>query len=190
MGLGNPGLRYKHTRHNIGFMVLQRWADLLDIRLGSRAFSAKGSRARVLGKEIILLCPQTFMNESGRSVRACVDYFRIEPENILVVHDDLDLDLGRIKVARNGGGGGHKGILSIFQHLGTKAFNRAKIGVGRPRFSEPVDEFVLRPFYQDDHGTVEKVIEGAVKACEVFVGQGITQAMNVMNRLNFADKEE
>lgn len=190
VGLGNPGLRYKRTRHNIGFMVLQRWADILQVRLSSRAFSAKGGRATVLGKEVILLCPQTYMNESGRSVRACADYFRIETESILVVHDDLDLGLGRIKVARNGGGGGHKGILSIFRHLGTKAFNRVKIGVGRPRFKEPVDEFVLRPFYQEDGETVEKVIEGAVKACELFVGQGITQAMNLTNRLTFGDKEE
>jgi len=189
-GLGNPGLRYRNTRHNIGFMVLRRWAELLNVRLGSRAFSAKGGRARVRARDIMLLCPQTFMNESGRSVRACADFFRIEAENILVAHDDLDLDLGRIKIVKNGGGGGHKGVLSIFQHLGTRAFNRVKIGVGRPRYNEPVDEFVLRPFYKDEEGIVEKVIEGAVQACELFVGQGVTQAMNFINRQNFTDKEE
>jgi peptidyl-tRNA hydrolase, PTH1 family len=189
-GLGNPGLSYKNTRHNIGFMVLQRWAELLGIRLSSRAFSAKSGRARVGEREIILLCPQTYMNESGRSVRACANFYRIEAENILAVHDDLDLDLGRIKVVKNGGGGGHKGVLSVFQHLGTRAFNRVKIGVGRPRYSEPVDEFVLRPFYKDDERIVRKVIEGAVHACELFVGRGVAQAMNFINRQNFADKEE
>lgn len=189
VGLGNPGLRYKHTRHNIGSMALQHWAKLLDVRLSSRAFSAKGGRARVREQEIILLCPQTYMNESGRSVRACADYYRIEAENILAVHDDIDLDLGRIKIAKNGGSGGHKGVLSMFQHLGTRDFNRVKIGVGRPRYNEPVDEFVLSPFYKDDDEVVEKVIEGAVKACELFVGQGVVSAMNSINRTNFADKE-
>jgi len=189
-GLGNPGLRYRNTRHNIGSMVLQRWAKLLDIRLSSRAFSAKGGRARVLEQEIILLCPQTFMNESGRSVRACAEYYRIEPENIVVVHDDIDLDLGRIKVVKNGGTGGHKGVHSVFQHLGTRVFNRVKIGVGRPRYHEPVDEFVLSPFYKDHEAVLDSVIQGAVKACELFVDQGVVSAMNVINRQNFADKEE
>ena len=189
-GLGNPGLRYRNTRHNIGFMVLRRWAGLLDIRLAGRAFSAKVGRARIRDHDVILLCPQTYMNESGRSVRACADFYRMDAENILVVHDDLDLDLGKIKVAKNGGGGGHKGVLSIFRHLGTRAFSRVKIGVGRPRFNEPVDEFVLSPFYKDHEPIVERVIEGAVQACELFVDAGLAQAMNVINRQNFADKEE
>jgi len=188
-GLGNPGLRYKNTRHNIGSIVIQQWAKLLGVRLGSRAFSAKGGRARVQEREIILLCPQTYMNESGRSIRACADYYRIEAENILIVHDDIDLDLGRIKVAKNGGSGGHKGVLSVFQHLGTRAFNRVKIGVGRPRYNEHVDEFVLSPFYRDEEPVVLKVVEGAVKACELFVGQGVVSAMNFINRQNFAYKE-
>jgi peptidyl-tRNA hydrolase, PTH1 family len=189
-GLGNPGLKYRNTRHNIGFMVLRRWAELLDIRLAGRAFSAETGRVRIGEQEIVLLCPQTYMNESGRSVRACADFYRIEAENILIVHDEIDLELGRIKVVKNGGGAGHKGVLSIFQHLGTRAFNRVKIGVGRPRYNEPVDEFVLRPFYKDDEKIVEKVIEVAVQACELFVGQGVAQAMNFINRQNFANKEE
>jgi peptidyl-tRNA hydrolase, PTH1 family len=189
-GLGNPGLRYRNTRHNIGFMVVRRWAELLDVPLKGRAFSATAGRARVQEREIILLCPQTYMNECGRSIRACADFYRLDGENILIVHDDIDLDLGRIKVVKNGGGGGHKGVLSIFQHLGTRAFNRVKIGVGRPRFNEPVDEFVLSPFYKDQDAIVEQVIKGAVQACELFVGRGIAQAMNAVNRQNFADKEE
>jgi peptidyl-tRNA hydrolase, PTH1 family len=189
-GLGNPGLRYKNTRHNIGFMVLQRWAELLGVPLSSRAFSARSGRARVGEGEIILLCPQTYMNESGRPVRACASFYRIEAENILAVHDDLDIDFGRIKVVKNGGGGGHKGVLSIFHHLGTRAFNRVKIGVGRPRHDEPVDEFVLRPFYKDDERVVKRIIDGAVQACELFVGRGVAQAMNIINPKNFADKEE
>jgi len=189
-GLGNPGLKYKNTRHNIGFMVLRRWAELLDTRLAGRAFHAQGGRARIGEQEIVLLCPQTYMNESGRSVRECADFYRIQAENILVVHDDLDVELGRIKVARNGGGGGHKGVLSIFRHLGTRDFHRVKIGVGRPRYDEAVDEFVLRPFYKEDERTVKRVVEGAVEACELFVKRGVAQAMNIINSKNFADKEE
>jgi PTH1 family peptidyl-tRNA hydrolase len=188
-GLGNPGLRYKSTRHSIGFMVLHRWAQLLDIRLSSRAFQGKGGRVRVREKEIVLLCPQTYMNESGRSVRACVDFYRIEASDILVIHDDIDLDLGKIKVVRSGGTGGHKGVLSIFQYLGTRAFNRVKIGVGRPRYNEPIDEFVLSPFYKDEEEIVGRVIEGVIRACELFTGQGVVSAMNFINRQNFANKE-
>ena len=189
-GLGNPGLKYKDTRHNIGFMVLRRWAEVLDIRLAGRAFFAQGGRARIGEQEIVLLCPQTYMNESGRSVRACADFYRIEAENILIVHDDLDVELGKIKVVRNGGGGGHKGVLSIFRHLGTRNFHRVKIGVGRPHYDEPVDEFVLRPFYKEHERIVERVVEGAVEACELFVKRGVSQAMNIINSKNFADKEE
>jgi peptidyl-tRNA hydrolase, PTH1 family len=189
-GLGNPGLRYENTRHNIGFMVIERWAEVLGIRLSGRAFSARSGRGRLGEREIILLCPQTYMNESGRSVRSCAGFYRIETENILAVHDDLDIELGRIKVVKNGGGGGHKGVLSMFQHLGSQAFNRVKIGVGRPRYDEPVDEFVLRPFYRDEERIVEKVLKGAVHACELFVSRGIVQAMNIINPQDFADKEE
>ncbi len=188
-GLGNPGLIYKSTRHSIGFMVLHRWAQLLDIRLSSRAFQGKGGRVRVREADIVLLCPQTYMNESGRSVRACADFYRIEAEDILVVHDDIDLGLGRIRVVKNGGTGGHKGVLSIFQHLGTPAFNRVKVGVGRPRYNEPIDEFVLSPFYKDEEEIVGRVIEGVIRACELFVGQGVVSAMNFINRQNFANKE-
>lgn len=189
-GLGNPGLKYQNTRHNVGFMVLRRWAELLDVPLSSRAFSGQAGRARIGERKIMLLCPQTYMNESGRSVRACAEFYRIEAENILVVHDDLDIELGRIKVVRNGGGGGHKGVLSICRHLGTQAFNRVKIGVGRPRYEEPVEEFVLRPFYKGQEETVKRVIEGALEACELFVTRGLAQAMNIINPQNFADKEE
>jgi len=154
----------------------------LGVELLSRRFLAKSSSARFQNREVFLLCPQTFMNLSGESVKRCVESLGVGSEEILVVHDDLDLPLGRVKVAKKGGGGGHKGIQSIFDHLGTRGLSRVKIGIGRPMRGEPVDEFVLSPFYREDRAAVEAVLQKAVHACELFVSEGIETAMNHINR--------
>ena len=180
-GLGNPGTRYKHTRHNVGFMVVQTWAQSLNLRLSSRRFRSRYVRTVFQGKELIILCPQTYMNLSGLALKEWVDFFRPKTENILVVHDDLDLTVGRIKTVRDGGAGGHKGILSIFENLGTREFSRLKIGIGRPCSNEPVEEFVLSPFYPEHRPLVEKVISLALQACEIFVAEGIGKTMNSIN---------
>jgi PTH1 family peptidyl-tRNA hydrolase len=182
VGLGNPGPRYRYTRHNVGFMVIHRWARALGVRLLSRRFEGKSSFAIVQDREVLLLCPQTFMNLSGKSVRICSESLGVRNEEILVVHDDLDLPLGRVKVARRGGDGGHKGIQSILEHLGTREFSRVKIGIGRPRRGEAVHEFVLSPFYRRDRAAVEAVLQKAVHACELFVSEGTETAMNEINR--------
>ncbi len=182
VGLGNPGPRYRYTRHNAGFMVIHRWAKALGVRLLSRRFEGRCSPASFQDRELLLLCPQTFMNLSGRSVKSCSESLGVGINDILVVHDDLDLPLGRVKVAQKGGGGGHKGIQSLFEHLGTREFSRVKIGIGRPRQGEPVDEFVLSPFYREDRAAVEAALQKAVHACELFVSQGIETAMNQINR--------
>jgi PTH1 family peptidyl-tRNA hydrolase len=182
VGLGNPGPRYRYTRHNVGFMVIHRWARALGVRLLSRRFEGKSTFASFQDREVLLLCPQTFMNLSGKSVRICAQSLGVRNEEILVVHDDLDLPLGRVKVARTGGDGGHKGIQSIFEHLGTREFSRVKIGIGRPRRGEPIHEFVLSPFYREDRAAVETVLQKAVHACELFVSEGTATAMNEINR--------
>ena len=138
---------------------------------------------------MMLLCPQTFMNLSGKSVEICVESLGVTSEEILVVHDDLDLPLGRVKVAKDGGDGGHKGIQSIFDHLGTHEFSRVKIGIGRPRQGQPVEEFVLSPFCREDKAAAEAVLQKAVHACELFVSEGIAAAMNQINRQDKADLE-
>lgn len=189
-GLGNPGTRFKHTRHNIGFMVVQGWADTLGVRLWARRFKAKFGEAFFRDRKIILLCPQTYMNLSGISIRGCADYYRIEPEKILVVHDDVDIPVGKVRLARNGGAGGHKGILSIFEHLGTRQFNRLKVGIGRPRGEEPVEEFVLDSLTEGETLLMEKVIELSKKACEIFVTEGIAAAMNRINGENLAPADD
>jgi PTH1 family peptidyl-tRNA hydrolase len=163
-------------------MVIHRWAGALGIRLLSRRFEGKSGSAGIQDREVLLLCPQTFMNLSGKSVKICAEYLGVRSERILVVHDDLDLPLGRVKVARGGGDGGHKGIQSIFEYLGTREFSRIKIGIGRPRYGEAVHEFVLSPFYREDREAVEAVLQKAVHACEVVVSEGIEKAMDEINR--------
>jgi PTH1 family peptidyl-tRNA hydrolase len=188
-GLGNPGPRYKNTRHNIGFKVINLWGDDLNVQLSGRRFQSRNALTRFEGKRIFLVRPLTYMNRSGESIRACVDYYGIQTENVLVVHDDLDLPVGKIKVAKNGGAGGHKGVMSLVQHLGTKNFPRVKVGIDRPRYRESVENFVLNPFYKDERETVEEVIRMAVQACGLFVREGVESAMNVINSQNLGMKE-
>jgi PTH1 family peptidyl-tRNA hydrolase len=129
------------------------------------------------------------MNLSGRSIKACLDYYDINQENILVVHDDLDLPLGKIKVVRQGGSGGHKGVQSLIDHLGGTLFPRIKIGIGRPRHGEAIEDFVLSPFYDDQKDTVERILRMSVKACRLFILGGVVFTMNNINLKNFESKE-
>jgi len=190
VGLGNPGPEYEATRHNVGFQVVDLWCRDLGLRLTRRRFHAKTCRSDFRGNAIILLCPLTFMNRSGESVRACASYYGLETRRILVVHDDLDIPLGRIKVVRDGGAGGHKGVSSIIRHLGSTEFCRVKVGIGRPRRQEAVEDYVLTPFYCDERGLAQEVLRLAVNACERFVLEGVEAAMNRINCQNLIDKEE
>ncbi len=190
MGLGNPGPGYENARHNIGFRVIDLWCRDLGLVLKKRQFRSKNIRAEFRGNNIMLLCPLTFMNLSGEAVRACTDYYALETGTILVIHDDLDLPLGRIKVVKDGGAGGHKGVSSIIHHLESTQFSRVKIGIGRPSYGETVEDYVLSPFYTDEKGLAQKAMEMAVNACELFVLEGVESAMNQINCQNLVNKEE
>jgi len=159
----------------------------LGVRFNGRRFQSVNTQTKFQNKEIILLRPLTFMNQSGRSIRTCLDFYRLQTENILVVHDDIDIPVGRIKVARSGGAGGHKGILSLMHYLGTREFARVKVGVGRPRNLESIEDYVLSPFYGDEKKIIEKVIRLAVRACELFVSEGVESAMNHINYENLTN---
>jgi PTH1 family peptidyl-tRNA hydrolase len=190
VGLGNPGKRYSNTRHNIGFRVIDLWSRNMGVRLTGRRFQARNIRTKFQNQEIILLRPLTFMNQSGESVEACADYYDLERNNVLVVHDDLDLPAGRIRVVRNGGAGGHKGVSSIVEHLGTTQFPRIKIGIGRPRYGESAEDYVLAPCYSDEKTIMEKAIKLAVRACESFVSDGVESAMRRINCQDLANKNK
>ena len=187
VGLGNPGSGYEKTRHNVGFKVIDLWCRDMGVVLKRRLFSSKCLRTELQGRPIILLCPQTYMNRSGEAVRACSDYYDLDTGRILVVHDDLDLPLGRVKVVRARGAVGHKGVSSIIRHLGHSEFSRVKVGIGHPRYGEPVEDYVLAPFYADERGPAEKAIRVAVNACELFVLEGVESAMNQINCQNLTD---
>ncbi len=190
VGLGNPGSKYRETRHNIGFRVINLWAQSLGVRLTGRRFHSRNIRTRFQDKKLLLLRPVTYMNGSGISVRECADYYDVNNDEVLVVHDDLDLPVGKARVARNGGPGGHKGVLSIIEYLGTTQFSRIKVGIGRPRYGEDVEDFVLAPFYRDDENILGRITKAAVYGCELFVSQGVESAMNYLNCLNLANKED
>ena len=188
-GLGNPGQQYSRTRHNVGFMVIDRWAESLGIQLSARHFQSRYTRSFFKEIQIILIRPLTFMNLSGMSIRACADYYDVDAKRVLIIHDDMDLPVGRIRVVGGGGAGGHKGVLSVIHHLGTKDFPRIKIGIGRPVHGEAVEEYVLNSFYRDEKAIIEHIIQTAVTACELFVTDGVEAAMNHTNCQNLADNK-
>jgi peptidyl-tRNA hydrolase, PTH1 family len=179
-GLGNPGREYADTRHNVGFMV----ADELTRRHGGSwrgKFSGELAEVRVDGSRLALLKPQTYMNESGRSVGPAVRFFKVEPEALLVVHDEVDLEPGRLQVRFGGGLAGHNGLRSIAQQLGTGEFARLRVGVGRPERGDPrpVADFVLSPFPPDVD--VGELVGRAADAVEAVVRDGLEEAQNRFN---------
>ena len=188
-GLGNPGKKYKDTRHNIGYQVINLLSQDRGVRLNGRRFNSRNKRTEIQGKEITLLCPTTFMNQSGKSIKGCADFFNIKTEDILIIHDDLDLQVGRIKVVRHGGAGGHNGVQSVIEHLGSRKFPRIKIGIGRPRFGETTVDYVLSPFYNDEKDAMEKVTHVAVMACKLFISEGVESVMNLINCQHLENKE-
>jgi peptidyl-tRNA hydrolase, PTH1 family len=179
-GLGNPGREYADTRHNVGFMV----AEELARRHGGswRAkFSGDLAEMRLDGLRLAVLKPQTYMNESGRSVGAAVRFFKMEPEALLVVHDEVDLEPGRLQARLGGGLAGHNGLRSVTQHLGTPEFARLRIGVGRPERGDPrpVADFVLSPFSPEVD--VEGLVARAADAVETVAREGVEEAQNRFN---------
>ena len=180
-GLGNPGPQYEHTRHNIGQEAVEQWGESLGVTLKSLLFRSKHALADFRGNPIVLLCPLTFMNKSGESVRDCIHHYDLETKKLLVIHDDLDMPLGKIKVVRDGGAGGHKGVSSIIHLLGSSEFSRVKIGIGRPRHGETVVDYVLSCFYEDEKKLAEEIMGMAVKASQLFVLEGVEAAMDHIN---------
>jgi peptidyl-tRNA hydrolase, PTH1 family len=179
-GLGNPGREYARTRHNLGHMV----SDELVRRHGGSyrsKFSGDLAELRVDGSRVALLKPHTYMNESGRSVGAAVRFFKLPAEQLLVVHDEVDLDPGRLQARQGGGLAGHNGLRSLAQHLGTPEFMRLRVGVGRPERGDPrpVADWVLTPFPPEVD--VEAIVARAADAVETVVGEGLEEAQQRFN---------
>ena len=181
VGLGNPGERYFGSRHNIGFSVV----DILAAQ-DNRAFTRTEQQALVIEtvlwqSRIMLAKPLTSMNGSGAAVGALAELHAIPPDRILVIHDDIDLPLGRIKIVAGGGAGGHKGVSSIINRLGTNTFPRIKIGIGRPRDATPVVDYVLSRFTAEEHTALAAHMDFLVQGIRLFLEKGIVAAMNHIN---------
>ena len=189
MGLGNPGVEYQGSRHNLGCKAVEFLCMKWGLRLSHQSFQALSTSTQYHDREIVVACPQAFMNRSGSVVKYLVEYYAPDRENIMVVHDDIDLGIGRIRIIREGGSGGHRGVESIIYHLGTNGFNRTKIGVGRPRYNEPIEDFVLGPPYHDQQETIKGVLCSARDAIELFILDGVESAMNRFNSLTISEKE-
>jgi PTH1 family peptidyl-tRNA hydrolase len=180
VGLGNPGRQYADNRHNVGFQCLDRLAKAWGLSLSRRKHKALLAQGEIVGQRAVLAKPQTFMNLSGEAVKRLARFYQVPPENILVIYDDLDLPLGRIRLRPEGGSGGHKGMKSIIQHLGSNGFARLRVGIGRPTHGDPVD-YVLSDFTSDEWTVIEEVYERVVSAVELWLAKGIAAAMNRYN---------
>ncbi|ADU96271.1 aminoacyl-tRNA hydrolase [Thermovibrio ammonificans] len=161
VGLGNPGREYEKTRHNVGWMVLDRLADKLGVSLNREKFKGLYGEYRGENGKVILLKPLTYMNRSGESVSQFLRYFKIAPEEMVVVYDDLDLPLGKLRLKPKGSSGGHRGVESIIRELGTSNFPRLKVGIGRPARKEEVVDYVLSPFGREQWPAIEEAVDRA-----------------------------
>ncbi|MEZ0363954.1 aminoacyl-tRNA hydrolase [Mycobacterium sp. pUA109] len=182
VGLGNPGPNYAKTRHNLGFMVV----DLLAQRLGSALKAHKRSGAevatgRLSGRSVVLARPRCYMNESGRQVGPLAKFYSVPPADVIVVHDDLDLDFGRVRLKLGGGEGGHNGLRSIANAVGTKDFQRVRIGIGRPPGRKDPATFVLETFTAAERSQVPTICEQAADATELLIERGLEPAQNIVH---------
>lgn len=181
VGLGNPGDRYKNTRHNVGFMAVDAIADALNIPVNTIKFKGLYGEGRAFGKKVRLLKPTTYMNESGQSVKACMDYFKIAPEDVMVLVDDIDIAFGTIRLRKSGSAGTHNGLKSIIYQVQSDQFPRLKIAVGKKNPHMDLADFVLSGFSGDDKKIMDETIEKAKDATLLFLKEGLDAAMNTYN---------
>lgn len=190
LGLGNPGPRYAATRHNLGFMVVEELAVRLDARLTRHSHHSQWGKGRFQGRSLILAEPQTFMNLSGQAAAALMSYFDVPLQGLVAVHDDLDLLPGQLKVALRGSSAGHKGVASLIATLGDDQFVRLKIGIGRPRYQETVEDFVLSGFYADQRELFANMVREAAECLQVILTQGPLAAMQKYHRSTISQEVE
>ncbi len=185
VGLGNPGTKYEKTRHNVGFMVVDKMHEKWGFGPWSEKFDALISRGKLFSHDIMLVKPQSFMNLSGISVGALMRYFKLVPnENLWVVHDDLDLVSGVLRIRDvPSGPGGHRGVLSLFERLETRDFIRFKIGIGKPvpPDQKPIENYVVEPFSKEEMVVIENTVNRVVEAAQVGLAEGLAKAGSLYN---------
>jgi PTH1 family peptidyl-tRNA hydrolase len=181
VGLGNPGREYRDTRHNVGFMAVDRMCATFNIKLSRMQSKALVGTGAYEGNKIVLAKPQTFMNLSGQAVSSLMRFYRIPQDRLLVFYDEIDLPVGTIRIRHEGGSAGNRGLASIIQQLGSQAFPRLRIGVGRPPGQKEAADYVLHSFSKDDLDIIAIVLDRAVDAAKVFICEGLEAAMNQFN---------
>ncbi len=192
VGLGNPGKKYEPTRHNIGFMALEKLADSCEIKLKQKSFDALWGKGVIAGKNVLLVEPQTYMNLSGTSVRQLQSFFKMEISNLIVIHDDLDLPFGALRLKAGGGTAGHKGLASIETYLGTTGFMRVRLGIGKPVDKSRIEGYVLEPFRKEEQEMLPEVIKRAADASAEIVLNGLQKAISKYQtkNINLRKKED
>jgi PTH1 family peptidyl-tRNA hydrolase len=180
-GLGNPGSEYRHTRHNIGFEVIDALSEKLAIPLDRTKFNAVYGKGKTGGQDVLLVKPLTYMNASGEAIAPLMQYYKIAIDDLLVIYDDLDLAVGKMRLRLKGSAGGHNGMKSIIQHLGSQDFKRLRIGIGRPDGRQSVIDYVLGRFPEEDRPLIDEAVKRATDACEAFLNEPFDRVMNRFN---------
>ena len=178
VGLGNPGPQYSWTRHNAGFMVLDRLSRQYSIPIARKAFQGLNGDGNWAGERVFLLKPQTFMNLSGRSVAEALRFYKLTLADLIVIHDDLDIPFGRIRLKEGGGHGGHNGLRSLAQELGSPDYLRIRVGIGRPLHGDVVN-YVLANFAKEEMAGLQGVLDGTIDALEMLLREGLPKAMSI-----------
>ena len=186
VGLGNPGPKYSWTRHNAGFIVLDRFAALAGIPVTKKSFAGLYGEGDFKGNRLLLLKPQTYMNLSGRSVAAALGFHKLETSDLLVIHDELDIPFGQVKLKDGGGHGGHNGLRSLHQELGNGNYSRLRIGISKPLHGDMAD-YVLTNFNKNELAALPQLVDGAVDALELFLSEGLPKTMSLYNNKNLLD---
>ena len=182
VGLGNPGAEYAKTRHNAGFLLVEKLAAQWKTNWANeRKFMARVAKAERSGKKVLLCEPQTFMNLSGEAVGSVINFYQVPLGNVLVAVDDADLPFGEIRLRPGGGSGGHHGLESLTQHLGSKEYARLRIGIGRKSDAREITNYVLGKFDSSENEMLEKILERAAGQIECWLGHGLQKAMNQFN---------
>lgn len=179
VGLGNPGREYENTRHNIGFAAMDVLAEKYNIDINRSKFKGEYGEGFINGNKVILLKPYTFMNLSGESVREAIDFYKLTEEQVLIIYDDISLELGRLRIREKGSAGGHNGIKSIINHMGTDVFTRIKIGVGAPKGD--LVNHVLGKFSKDEVNILKQTLDAVTEATADIIDNGAKDAMNNFN---------
>lgn len=180
-GLGNPGKTYENTRHNVGFMAIDELSKEWNIELNKTKFNGLYGMGFVSRKKVLLVKPLTYMNLSGECLRPLLDYYDADHEDLKVIYDDLDLPTGKIRLRTKGSAGGHNGIKSLIQHLGTPEFDRVRIGIGRPAGGMKVVDYVLGAFTKEELPNINDAVSKTVKACEASLTKPFLEVMNEFN---------